>query len=375
MFILFLSGYSIADAQRTIAPNDPVYFRQSYIQAKEQFYLLSAKRATAHYSQFYNDVARQKRAKEIALIELYPDSLETDTNLMINQVHIEKYHKGFLTEELRLKYLWPAGNEKHTAASLRYDTLDWKQYVYTNRKRTVSVRNKRYGASDNYTDSLRTFSFNRRKRLVRTLSSTDTFRQTDTRFAYNRRGELVRVTSVLLAGQAPVEEKCWELRYSRQAEGRSLPQKILDSAAKIPALAFVGQQLKGAPEAAKKIVVSRFERLPQEQTMTRTGADSVCINRTGDYYFVLSLDAPDTAVQIRKTVGKLAVHRVYLELGMNDERKRVFRYTTRQMLGGSIVYENNFRGTIVSGSCSPDIEKTIITDTEDSTVKFYRIRR
>lgn len=360
-----------ADAQRTIAPNDPVYFSKSYILAKEQFYLLSVKRATVHYYQFYNDVAKEKQASEITMVAIYPDSLVTDTNLLIDQVHIEKYRKGYLEEELRVKYQRPDRN----STIRHFDTLDRKVYTYADRKRTVSVLNKRYGAPDNYTDSLRTFYFNRRKRLVRTIASNAASRQTDTRFTYNRRGELVRVTSVVLAGQAPVEEQCWELRYSRHAEGHSLPQKILDSAAKIPALAFVGQELGGVPEAAAKIVVTRFEKLPQEEKFTAAGTDSVWINRKGDYQFVLSMDQSDTAVQVRKIKGRQAVQRVYLELGMDDERRRIFRYTTRQIAGGSIVYENNFQGKIISGSCSLDIEKTVIADTEDGIVSFYRVRR
>lgn len=373
LVILFLLWYPTADAQRTIAPNDPVYFRKAYILPKEQFYLLSVKRATAHYYQFYNEVAKEKRAKEITMLEIYPDSLVTDTNLLINQVSTEKYHKGFLTEEIRVKYRRPGGNGSNTKTS--FDTLDWKQYSYTNRKRTVSVWNKRYGKTDNYTDSLRTFYFDRRKRLKRTITSNEPLRQTDTRFSYSCSGDLLRVVSVQLYQQVPQEEKCWELRYTKHSQGIPLPQNIVDSTAKIPALAFVGQQLSGPADAAMKVVVSRFEKLSQEQSFILTGVDSVHINRKGDYRFVLSVDQSDTSVQIKKIKGKLAVHRVYFELGMGDDRKRAFRYTSRQIVDGSIIYENNFRGKTISGSCSLDPEKTIITDTEDGSVKLYRIKR
>ncbi|HTN17526.1 MAG TPA: hypothetical protein VL092_07600 [Chitinophagaceae bacterium] len=364
-----------ADAQRTIAPNDPVYFRKAYVLPKEQFYLLSVKRATAHYYQFYNDVAKQKQAKEITMVEIYPDSLVTDTNLLINQVHVEKYRKGFLTEAFIIKYL--RSGENHSAAGLSYDTLDWKQYSYTNRNRSISVLNKRYGRADNYTDSLRTFYFSRKKRLLRTISRNDGVRQTDTRFSYTGRGALVQVTSVFVYSQTqiPLEEKRWQLRYTKHRTGTALPQQLLDSAATIPALAFVGQELSGPPAGSMKIIVDRFERSGQEQTMRHTGTDSVLINRKGDYQFVLSVDQADTSVRIRKIKGKLAVHRAYLELGIGDDRRRAFHYTSRQLTDGSIVYENNFRGKIVSGSCSQDIEKTVITDTEDGTAAFYRIRR
>jgi hypothetical protein len=372
LIILFLLLYSLSDAQRTIAPNDPVYFRKSYILPKEKFYLLSVKRATAHYYQFYNEVAKEKKAKEISMIEIYPDSLVTDTNQLINLLHIETYHKGFLTEEFRIKYL----REGKTPV-LNYDTLEWKQYSYENRNRTVGVRNKRYGSADNYADSLRTFYFNRKKRLIRTIAKNDAVKQTDTRFVYNRSGDLTRVSSVLLYSltEMPVTEKKWELSYENHIDGVALAQKVLDSVKKIPTLDFIGQELSGPPDKARKIVVHSFEKSPQEQEFKRTGSDSLIINQKGDYSFVFSVDQNDTSVQIKKIKGSLAVHRTYLELSLGDDKKRSFKYTTRQIIGGDIYYENNFRGKTVSGSCSLDIEKTVITDTEDGTVEFYRIKR
>ena len=366
-------GYSVSDAQRTIAPVDPVYFQKSYILPKEQFYLLSVKRATAHYYQFYNAVAKEKRAKEIIMVEMYPDSLITDTNLLISQVNIEQYKKGFLTEEIRLKYVKETGS---ALPIIRYDTVEWKQYRYERRNRTVSVWNKLYGQTDNYADSLRTFYFNCRKRLVRTITRNDEQKQTDTRFLYKNSGNLVKVSSVYVDKQTqmPITEKQWELTYKNQAQGTTIPAKLLDSAHKIAALDFI-KQLSGPPDKAKKITITSFEKLPLEQEFHVTGLDSMIINYKGDYSFVVRINKDDTALQVKKIAGNQAVHRVYLELSAGDDRKRSFKYTSRRIAEGQLFYENNFRGKTNSGSCSLDIEKTVISDTEDGTLEFYRIRR